>query len=282
MLAPRPRQLILRLLLGAGGAPLTARDAVRACALFAIPANGVRVALVRLVAAGLVEPVERGAYGLGPSASTLAADVAAWRDANARTREWTGHWVAVHVGALGRSNRVALRARVRALGLLGLREVDRGLHLRPDNLAGGVATVRQRLTRLGLERNAAVFQASGFDADRERRARSLWDGKALVRGYRTTRARLERWLANSHRLELETAARESFLLGDEAIRQLVFDPLLPRPLVDEEARAAFVDTVIRFDAAGQAIWKDFLHGDAATRRTPRSRPATRIALEALR
>ena len=281
-MAPRPRQLVLRLLLGAGGAPLTARDAVRACALFGMPANGVRVALARLAAAGLVEPVERGAYRLGRRASTLAADVAAWRDAKARTTAWRGDWIAVHVGALGRSNRVALRARSRALGLLGLRELDRGLHLRPDNLAGGVAAARERLTRLGLERDAAVFRAGGFDAEHERRARALWDGKALARGYRATRVRLERWLAKAHRLDLDTAARESFLLGDEAIRQLVFDPLLPRPLVDEEARAAFVDAVSRFDAAGQAIWKDFLSDTPATRRRPVPRAAARTALETRR
>ncbi len=278
-MVPRPRQLILRLLLGAGGAPLSARDAVRACALFAIPANGVRVALVRLAAAGLVEPVERGAYRLGPSASTLAADVAAWRDAQARTTEWSGDWIAVHVGALGRSNRVALRARGRALGLLGLRELDRDLHLRPDNLPGGVAAARERLTRLGLQRDAAVFRAGGFDAEHERRARALWDGKALARRYRATRVRLERWLAQAHRLDLDAAARESFLLGDEAIRQLVFDPLLPRPLVDEQARAAFIDAVIRFDAAGQAIWKGFLSDTPATRRRPVPRAASRTTVE---
>jgi len=281
-MAPRPRQLILRLLLGAGGAPLTAREAVRACALFGIPANGVRVALARLAAAGLVEPVERGAYRLGRRASTLAAEVAAWRDVNARTRDWSGEWIAVHVGALGRSNRVALRARGRALGLLGLRELERGLPVRPDNLAGGVDAVRERLTRLGLERDATVFRAGGFDAERERHARSLWDGRALARGYRSTRARLERWLAGAHRLGLDAAARDSFLLGDEAIRQLVFDPLLPPPLVDEQARAGFVDAVIRFDAEGQAIWKHFLADTAATRRRTGAHTAARTSMEAHR
>ena len=281
-MAPRPRQLILRLLLGAGGAPLTARDAVRSCSLFGIPANGVRVSLARLSAAGLVEPVERGAYRLGRKASTLAADVAAWRDANARTRDWSADWIAVHVGALGRSDRAALRARDRALGLLGLRELDRGLHVRPDNLAGGVGAARERLSRLGLERDAAVFRASDFDAGRGRRARALWDVKALERGYRSTRTRLERWLASARRLDLDAAARESFLLGDEAIRQLVFDPLLPAPLVDEQARAAFVDTVIRFDAAGQAIWKEFLSDTPATRHRQVPRAATRTAMEARR
>jgi phenylacetic acid degradation operon negative regulatory protein len=94
--------------------------------------------------------------------------------------------------------------------------------------------------------------------------------------------RLERWLANARRLDLDDAARESFLLGDEAIRQIVFDPLLPAPLVDEQARAAFVDAVIRFDAAGQAIWKDFLNDTPATRRRPVPRDAARTALETRR
>jgi len=281
-MTPRPRQLILRLLLGAGGAPLSARDAVRACALFGIAASGVRVALARLAADGLVEPVERGAYRLGRKASTLAADVAAWRAAGTRAREWTGEWVAVHVGALGRSDRAALRRRDRALGLLGLRELEHGLHLRPDNLAGGVEAARERLTRLGLQRDAAVFQASGFDAGRERRARSLWEGRALERGYRATRARLDRWLAGSGRLDLDTAARESFLLGDEAIRRLVFDPLLPAPMVDEQARADFVEAVVRFDAAGQAIWKEFLGDTPTTRGRRKARAVVRTAMEALR
>jgi phenylacetic acid degradation operon negative regulatory protein len=266
---PRPRQLILRLLLGAGGAPLTARDAVRACALFDIPANGVRVALARLVAGGLVEPVRRGAYRLGRRASMLAADVASWREASHRTIGWNGDWIAVHVGPLGRSDRAALRVRLRALGLLGLRELDPGLHLRPDNLAGGVPTVRDRLHRLGLESEAAVFRAGGFDARRERRARALWSGQALVRGYRTTRVRLERWLARAPRLALGDKARESFLLGDEAIRQIVFDPLLPTPLVDERARADFINAVIRFDAAGQEIWNEFLNDTTAASRAAR-------------
>jgi phenylacetic acid degradation operon negative regulatory protein len=46
-------------------------------------------------------------------------------------------------------------------------------------------------------------------------------------------------------------------MGDRAIRQLVFDPLLPEPLVDGEARRAFVDSLRRFDSAGQSIWRSF-------------------------
>lgn len=254
---PKPRSLILNLLLGGGGGPLSARAAVASCALFGLRENTVRVALVRLAAAGLVEAAGRGAYRLGPNAAQLAADVATWRSAGQRLRDWDGGWIAVHAGPLGRSDRAALRARDRALGLLGLRELDRGLYLRPDNLAGGVDAARERLFRLGLEPDAAVFVARGLDAGREARARALWDGAALDRGYHDTCRRLDEWLAHADGLELDVAAREAFLLGNEAIRQLVFDPLLPAPLVDAGARRRFIDAVVRFDAAGQAIWKRF-------------------------
>ncbi|MBN9463335.1 MAG: PaaX family transcriptional regulator [Burkholderiales bacterium] len=266
-----PRNLVLNLLLGAAAQRLSAREAVASCELFGIRENSVRVALARLSAAGLVEAVDRGEYRLGPRAASLAADVATWRRVQDKVREWSGQWVAVHVGGLGRSDRTALRVRARALDLLGLRELARGLFVRPDNLAGGAAAVGERLRKLGLEPQAAVFVAHGLDEAHERRAAALWDGEALTRGYRATRARLEEWLERAGTLAPDAAARESFLLGNDAIRQLVFDPLLPAPLVDVEARRAFVEAVVRFDAAGHAIWDRFLQGGAARRPHPRGR-----------
>lgn len=261
-MTPNPRHLVLNLLLGAGGEALSARTAVAACALFGLRDNSVRVALARLAASGLVAPAGRGSYRLGPKAAGLAADVAQWRDAATRLRAWQGGWIAVHAPpraapATTALRRAARRARERALGLLGLRELDRGLHLRPDNLAGGAVAARERLARLGLDRDACVFTVRDLDPVREQRARALWDGAALNRGYLATHRRLERWLARADRLPLADAARESFTLGHEAIHQLVFDPLLPAPLVDVDARRRFIDAVVRFDAAGQTIWNRF-------------------------
>jgi phenylacetic acid degradation operon negative regulatory protein len=102
---------------------------------------------------------------------------------------------------------------------------------------------------------------------------ALWDGRALTRAYRDTRGRLDAWLARVDSLALDVAARESFLLGNDAIRQLVFDPLLPSPLVDVGARRAFTDAVVRFDAAGHAIWNRFLRDGIPARASARARPA---------
>ncbi len=254
-MSPKPRSLILNLLLAADDATLSAREAIGACALFGIRENSVRVALARLSAAGLIEAAERGSYRLGPAATGLASEVASWREAEQRTRDWSGDWIATHTGRLARGERGGARAQARALAMLGLREIEPALHLRPDNLAGGVDAVRTRLYSLGLNEHAAVFVIRSLDPGREAQARRLWDGKRLNRLYRERRAALERWMKRAASFELDVATREAYLHGNEAIRQLVFDPWLPAPLVDIDARRAFVETVRRFDDFGHRIWR---------------------------
>jgi phenylacetic acid degradation operon negative regulatory protein len=252
-----PKNLLLELLVAAGDAPLPVRTAVAACGLFDITENSVRVALVRLSSAGLIESAGRGEYRLAERAQGLAREVASWRDVEQRVCRWGGGYVAVHSGELGRSDKSALRRRTRALALVGLAEIARGLHVRPDNLRGGVGSVRERLHGLGLEPEALVFSATAFDAEREARIRQAWDGKALTASYARTRQKIERWLARAPALELDVAARESFLLGGQAIRQIVYDPLLPTPLVGVDERRTFVEATKEIDRVGRRIWKRF-------------------------
>lgn len=261
---PKARNLILDLLLAADGAPLSAREAVNACALFGISDNNARVALARLSADGLIEAEERGSYGLSARAHELADDVATWRSAEQRTRAWSGAWVMAHCGALGRSNRSQLRTRQRALDLLGFREFERDLYVRPDNVERDVDAVRARLHQLGLEREAVVFLAHGFDAGTEQRIRALWDGVALNQRYRALRQELETWMRGCERLSPEVAAREAFIVGGQAIRQVVFDPLLPEPLVDTAARRAFVDAVRRCDRRGRQLWQRLYENESGS------------------
>lgn len=255
MIKPKPRGLILDLLLAADPEPLSARDAVTACALFDISDNNARVALARLSSEGLIEPAERGSYLLSARAHELADEVATWRTAEQRVRDWNGGYIGVHCGALPRSDRAALRARRRALDMLGFRELERGFYLRPDNIESDLDTVRRRLYQIGLERGASVFAVTGFEAAREARIRKLWDVKALNTTYRKLRAQLEEWMSTSAKLGPEAGAREVFLIGGRAIRHVVYDPLLPSPLVDVEARQAFVATVHRVDQLGRRLWQ---------------------------
>lgn len=253
----QPKHLLLELLLASSESPLPVSHAVAAGAVFGISENHVRVTLARLVAQDMVLATERGTYRLGPAAQGLAQDVANWRQAAERLRPWNGQYVAVHCGVLARSERGATQQRERALQLLGFTELQRDFYVRPDNIEPDITAIRQRLHTLGLEPSAVVCSCSNFDAATEAAIDALWDGTALNQGYRTTQQRLERWLASAARLPIDQAAREAFFLGGAAIRQLVYDPLLPEPMVDGALRQAFIDSVHAFDAAGRAIWNRF-------------------------
>ena len=71
--------------------------------------------------------------------------------------------------------------------------------------------------------------------------------------------------------------RESFLLGGQAIRQLVLDPLLPEPIVAVAPRQALVAAVGDYDRVGRGVWAGWL-GDGDT--APETLPADVRGLEA--
>ncbi len=257
------KSLVLDLLSAAPQGELSVRGLVKAAALFDIAENSVRVALARLRSAELVESTERGVYTLGDAAGSLNRHVTSWREVERQCRKWDGGWIAVHTAGLGRSDRAALRRRERALRLLGFRELERGLEVRPDNLKGGIEAIRERLVELGLEGEAPVFRAKDFDPELSDRAMALWEADELVEIYRDMRTKLEAELDKNPDRDVDEAARESFLLGGAAIRQIVFDPLLPEPIVDTAERKAFVDAMRRFDRVGQTAWRRFLEAAGA-------------------
>lgn len=255
---PTAKSLVLDLLSATGGEPASVKRLVQACALFDISENSVRVTIARLSSAGLLEASGRGEYRLAEPAAELARQVASWRTAEKRVRPFHGGYVAVLRGELPRADKVRVRAAARALSLTGFAQLVPGLFVRPDNLEGGVVAMRERLHALGVEPTAVVFAADAFDRQREGQIRGLWDGKALTAGYKKSRLKLEQWLVREPSLDRDAAVREVFLMGAAAIRQIVFDPLLPAPLVDEGERRAFVETAQRFDGVGRTLWHRFL------------------------
>jgi phenylacetic acid degradation operon negative regulatory protein len=173
-------------------------------------------------------------------------------------RAWGGGWIGVHTAPVQRSERRAHRHGDRALRFLGFERLDAGLHLRPDNLIGGVEMVREQLYALGLDSKAMVFGIHDLDSSAERRARGLWDTAALRHGYRSSLAALKKSARRLAGLAPHAALVESFLLGGQVIRQLVLDPLLPEPLVPTNERKALVEAMCRYDRAGRSSWSAFL------------------------
>jgi phenylacetic acid degradation operon negative regulatory protein len=255
---PTAKSLVLDLLSATSGEPASVKRLVQACGLFDISENSVRVTIARLSSAGLIEAAGRGEYRLAEGAAELAREVSRWRTAEKRVRAYEGGYVAVLRGETARGDKALVVAANRALSLNGFAELRPRFFVRPDNLEGGVEALRDRLSTLGLEKGATLFRADDFDVSQRAAIASLWDGKALTASYRKSRQRLEAWLVREPALERDVAVREVFLLGAAAIRQVVYDPLLPAPLVDETERRAFVETVQCFDRVGRGLWFRFL------------------------
>ncbi len=266
--APNARSYVLDLLSTLRRGAMPVRALVESAALFGIAEGSVRVALTRLLADGLVERDERGLYRLGRAAAPVQGRVAAWRDLEARLRPWSGGWIGVLDGRGARApSRPAQRRGERALALTGFRSFGRGLALRPDNLAGGVARLRAELGELGLAPGAVVCELRELDPVSDARARKLWDADDLIEQYRSHRRRVE---ASARRLRAcapELAMVESFRVGGAALRLLARDPLLPEPIVPAGERAALVDAMVAYDAMGRASWSEFMarHGVVPSR-----------------
>lgn len=263
---PTAKRIVLELLSVADGHESPAASLIGAARVLGVAENNVRVTLTRLVASGTLEVTGRGLYQLGRSTQAITRQVTSWRELEKQVRRWDGGWVCV-LSPGARADRAAARRRERALRLLGFRELERALAVRPDNLDGGAPGLRERLYALGVEEAARVFRATDLDAGTEARARALWDRDRLSAGYAQLRERIDRWLVAVEELPLRTAAREAFFFGGDVLRAIMFDPRLPEPLVDVAARRALVEAARRLDAAGRRLWSRLVgmqHGLVAT------------------
>jgi phenylacetic acid degradation operon negative regulatory protein len=240
---------------------LPVRSLVQAASVFDIAENSVRVAIVRLRADGLLESPARGEYRLGPSAQMVNEKIHGWRTVATRVGEWDGSWVSAFTADLSRTDRPALRRRSRALRFLGFEELRQGLFVRPNNLTPGIEGIRNELRALGLDTEAPVFRMERLSSADERRARAMWDSAALEQSYSRLHRDIELATTQLEKLPLNDALREVFLLGREGIRQVVLDPLLPAPLIDEDKRSAMVSTLQDYCDRGLELWARFLELD---------------------
>ena len=224
---------------------------VRGGAALGLAGGAVRVALVRLRQEGLIDSPRRGSYRLGPAAQPVHSRVSRWREVEQGLTEWRGEWLAVHTANLWRTDKAAVRARDRALRLVGFRELTDGLFLRPANLSSPLPELAAHLRELGLDGEAPVFRIAALEPEDEQAALALWDTDALAAGYRALLAQLDESAARLPDLPLAEAVAESFTLGREAIRSLVLDPRLPEPFVSARERRGGARSDAGLRRAGQ-------------------------------
>lgn len=254
---PSAPDLILDLLVAHRGM-LTAQALCRAGELMGIGESTIRVGLTRLASEGKINRSERGSYVLDRAGAPLSRAVDGWQQRGAQTVAWRQDWLAVHDAGVPRADKTAWRRHGLALSLRGFATLQPGLHIRPDNLRGGLAAERDRLHGLGLSPKALVFRLAGLDEAAQAAARKLWDVRALGAGYQRLQAGLERSEKRLRTAPLEVALRESLLLGRAVIAHLIRDPLLPAELMSPAPRAALLAVTRRYQDRARQLWHEWL------------------------
>lgn len=230
----------------------------RAGAVFGMTEQSVRVALTRLVRQGKVSNRARGLYAWNPAGSSLFRDVESWLGKEQRAVAWSGNWAGILDAGVPRRHRVAWRRHELAVELRGFQPFSEGLRLRPDNLEGGIDTLRCEIGALGLAPGAIVLGIHGLSPADDRRARQLWNAEALRAGYTKMHAWLERSEAKLDRLPPQAAAAETLLLGRTVIRHIVRDPLLPEELLPGGERQALIERMRSYQVRAREIWLSIL------------------------
>jgi DNA-binding transcriptional regulator PaaX len=251
-------RIALALLGAAQGEPLTIPMLIGAAEVLRLSPNAMRVAISRLTARGEVTARRRGAYALSSGRRLEAfAHVRRYRTGFATRVPWRGDFLGALTADLPRRNATLLRRRTQALDLAGFRALHHGLYARPNNLAGGRDAVAAHLARLGLDPAAEVI---GLTLDARQR-------NQLERGYRISadqlRARsltreVKALLPQMRRRPPREVAAKSFWLGDEVLRFLARDPLLPPQLADPAPREKLADAMSTLDEEGLRVWRALL------------------------
>ena len=97
-----------------------------------------------------------------------------------------------------------------------------------------------------------------LDATRQKQALSLWEVKALTNDYKKLQQALKVSTKNLTKADLETAVRESFLLGRVAISRLLRDPLLPSEIAPTEFRQSLTNDMKTYHFNARVFWNKWL------------------------
>lgn len=250
------RILIMNLLFADPEIVIHTKQFVMAAQLFGITENNIRVALTRLSGEGLIESAGRGIYRLTEEAKEISEPVAHRAGGLKVTCDWAGDYLAVHTGSLGRADRTALKRRERTLRLSGFRELQSDLFIRPNNFAESLESTRTHLVKNGLDTTAVMFVATKFDEQNTSGVITLWDKEMLNVRYKKISQQIQSWFSIVDQLDLEVAARESLLIGRQAIPLMMTDPLLPEPFIDSALQQQFFNDVKRLDLKGHQLWQE--------------------------
>jgi phenylacetic acid degradation operon negative regulatory protein len=226
--------------------------------LFDFKASSIRVALTRLLSAGKIETDGSSGYRMSSNTDLISNYIEQWKLGDLRRREWQkDDWLMV---LLPSNPDRAIRALSQTtLYFFGFRKARNKVWVRPNNLLTALDELRALYQLVGLEQEALLFKAADIPYPEQFIWEStLWDTKDLQLTYEQQLVKLTKSKTRLDNLEINSALRESFMIGGETINLLVKDPLLPDEMFCTPKREELRHTMCDYDACGHKIWTQFM------------------------
>lgn len=247
-----PKSFILSILHVSNEDAIPIKALVHGGKIFGFSSNSIRVNTTRLIREGIIESDERGLYRLCDSNNPIRKFINSWRLGESRTKPWDGSWIAcllpkVPVGQLKKSKNV--------LRLLGFRDGLTGFWIRPQNMTFKLSEIREFMRKMESHSEAEVFIAGQFDKKLcEKWKQYLWPIDDLAQSHKKIIKKLKESASRLHKMPIENALVESYILGSEAIHSLNTDPLLPEEIMSSSYRILLTKTMLEYDELGKNIW----------------------------
>lgn len=249
------RALLLDLFTTGTRETLSSHDIRQIGAAFGLSDLALRTALTRLRAEGKLRAAGRGVYAAGVDANPVRARARVWRSHPQRRIAWDESWICAAVKPTSLS-RTQWRRTQWALEFFGFRQDETGFWVRPNNLDGGAAQMADDLIAFGADAGMLTGRLDALAPAHAQRFCALWDHGALARSHEDA----IQMLADSARQlnAVANAAVETLLMGREAIRRILRDPLLPPEIADPAPLESLVASMDAYDEIGRAAWDAFM------------------------
>lgn len=233
------------------------RNLIKLGDFFNITENTIRVTLARLCKAEMIISTRRGFYTISARATRVEQELWNWRKSEQIVKDWEGHYIILSCRHNKMHDQVIRKKNQKALKLMGFAEFEENTYIRPANLIYTNQKIKEKLIRLGLTTQANIFTAYNIEASHERLIEHLWKPAQLNQYYIEHAQKMQNWMLQQHLHSQKELIQGSYLLCQDAIRHIFFDPLLPEPYINQKNRQNLIDTTYRFEINGIKIWRDY-------------------------
>jgi len=257
-----PKTIILDVLRLTRGGYCQSAKLIAVGELFDFKASTMRVALTRLLAAGKIEADGSSGYRMNPNTDLLSDYIEQWKLGDLRRGEWQkDNWLMVLLPS--NPDRAIRTLSQTTLQFFGFRKARNNVWVRPNNLLPILNDLRALYQLVGLEQEALLFKAADIPYPEQFIWEStLWNTEELQFTYEQQLIKLAKSKARLDNLEINSALRESFMIGGQTINLLVKDPLLPDEMFCTPKREELRHAMCDYDACGHKIWTQFM-GESA-------------------